>query len=82
MQMKTIAAAVVWNFDVEVVDGQTVEPKLSCLLQMKNGVMVKISYYTRMLSAEHPAYTEKSSDTDRATIPRTPNYLYLSIYRT
>uniref|UniRef100_A0A0E0QGI3 Uncharacterized protein n=1 Tax=Oryza rufipogon TaxID=4529 RepID=A0A0E0QGI3_ORYRU len=43
MQMKTIAAAVVWNFDVEVVDGQTVEPKLSCLLQMKNGVMVKVS---------------------------------------
>uniref|UniRef100_A0A0E0QGI4 Cytochrome P450 n=1 Tax=Oryza rufipogon TaxID=4529 RepID=A0A0E0QGI4_ORYRU len=43
MQMKTIAAAVVWNFDVEVVDGQTVEPKLSCLLQMKNGVMVKVN---------------------------------------
>uniref|UniRef100_A0A0D9X5Z2 Cytochrome P450 n=1 Tax=Leersia perrieri TaxID=77586 RepID=A0A0D9X5Z2_9ORYZ len=29
MQMKTVAAAVVWNFDVEVVEGHTVEPKLS-----------------------------------------------------
>ncbi|XP_006659981.3 noroxomaritidine synthase 2-like [Oryza brachyantha] len=41
-QMKTVAAAVVWNFDVEVVEGQAVEPKLSCLLQMKNGLMVKV----------------------------------------
>uniref|UniRef100_A0A0D9X5Z0 Uncharacterized protein n=1 Tax=Leersia perrieri TaxID=77586 RepID=A0A0D9X5Z0_9ORYZ len=43
MQMKTVAAAVVWNFDVEVVEGHTVEPKLSCLLQMKNGVMLKVN---------------------------------------
>uniref|UniRef100_A0A0D9X5Y7 Cytochrome P450 n=1 Tax=Leersia perrieri TaxID=77586 RepID=A0A0D9X5Y7_9ORYZ len=43
MQMKTAAAAVVWNFDVEVVEGgHKVEPKLSCLLQMKNGVMLKV----------------------------------------
>uniref|UniRef100_A0A0E0LT01 Cytochrome P450 n=1 Tax=Oryza punctata TaxID=4537 RepID=A0A0E0LT01_ORYPU len=42
IQMKTIAAAVVWNFDVEMVERQAVEPKLSCLLQMKNGVMVKV----------------------------------------
>ncbi|EAZ42091.1 hypothetical protein OsJ_26652 [Oryza sativa Japonica Group] len=42
MQMKIIAAAVVWNFDLEVVEGQAVVPKLSCLLQMKNGVMVKV----------------------------------------
>uniref|UniRef100_J3MRN9 Cytochrome P450 n=1 Tax=Oryza brachyantha TaxID=4533 RepID=J3MRN9_ORYBR len=41
-QMKTVAAAVVWNFDVEVVGGQAVEPKLSCLLQMKNGLVVKV----------------------------------------
>ncbi|KAF0921564.1 hypothetical protein E2562_009765 [Oryza meyeriana var. granulata] len=42
MQMKTFAASVVWNFDVEVLEGQTVEPKLSCILQMKNGLMVKV----------------------------------------
>ncbi|KAL5221508.1 hypothetical protein ABZP36_026221 [Zizania latifolia] len=42
MQMKTVAAAVMWNFDVEVVQGQAVEPKLSCILQMKNGLMVKV----------------------------------------
>jgi cytochrome P450 len=42
MQMKTIVAAVVWNFDVEVVEGQSIQPKLSCSLQMKNGLMVKL----------------------------------------
>uniref|UniRef100_J3MRP1 Cytochrome P450 n=1 Tax=Oryza brachyantha TaxID=4533 RepID=J3MRP1_ORYBR len=42
VQMKTVAAAVVWNFDVEVLQGQVVQPKVSCLLQMKNGLMVKV----------------------------------------
>lgn len=42
MLMKTIAAAVVWNFDVEMVEGQAVEPKMSCLFQMKNGLMLKV----------------------------------------
>jgi cytochrome P450 len=42
MQMKTIVAAVVWNFDVEVVEGQSIQPKLSCSMQMKNGLMVKL----------------------------------------
>ncbi|KAL6842290.1 hypothetical protein ACP4OV_027938 [Aristida adscensionis] len=42
MQMKTIAAAVVWNFDVEVLEGQSIEPKLSCILRMKNGLMVTV----------------------------------------
>ncbi|KAF8701318.1 hypothetical protein HU200_033647 [Digitaria exilis] len=41
-QMKTIVAAVVWNFDMEVVEGQSIEPKLSCLLQLKNGLMMMI----------------------------------------
>ncbi|TVU42238.1 hypothetical protein EJB05_08632, partial [Eragrostis curvula] len=41
-QMKTIVAAVVWNFDVEVVQGQTVEPKLSCVLQIKDGLKVTV----------------------------------------
>ncbi|XP_062196869.1 noroxomaritidine synthase-like [Phragmites australis] len=43
MQMKTVVAAVVWNFDVEVLEGQRVEPKLSFLLQMKNGLMVMVN---------------------------------------
>ncbi|KAL6590963.1 hypothetical protein ACP70R_050145 [Stipagrostis hirtigluma subsp. patula] len=41
-QMKTIVAAVVWNFDMEVLDGQSMEPKLSCILQMKNGLTVMV----------------------------------------
>ncbi|KQJ95824.1 hypothetical protein BRADI_3g19260v3 [Brachypodium distachyon] len=44
-QMKTIVAAVLWNFDVVgvLLDGQqAVEPKLSCLLQMKNGLKLKV----------------------------------------
>ncbi|CAL4993046.1 unnamed protein product [Urochloa decumbens] len=41
-QMMTVAAAVAWNFDVEVVEGHAVEHKLSVVLQMKNGLMVKV----------------------------------------
>ncbi|CAL5007180.1 unnamed protein product [Urochloa decumbens] len=41
-QMKTIVAAVVWNFDMEVLEGQSIEPKLSCLLQLKNGLMMRV----------------------------------------
>ncbi|TVU42237.1 hypothetical protein EJB05_08631, partial [Eragrostis curvula] len=41
-QMTCIAAAVVWNFDVEVVEGHAGEPKLSVVLQMKNGLMVNV----------------------------------------
>ncbi|KAK1653171.1 hypothetical protein QYE76_070976 [Lolium multiflorum] len=39
-QMKSVVAAVVWNFDLEVVPGHVVEPKLSVVLQMKNGLVV------------------------------------------
>ncbi|KAM0919865.1 hypothetical protein ACQ4PT_008003 [Festuca glaucescens] len=39
-QMKSAAAAVVWNFDLDVVPGHVVEPKLSVVLQMKNGLVV------------------------------------------
>jgi hypothetical protein len=39
--MKCVAAAVVWNFDFELLEGHAVEPKLSVALQMKNGLMVK-----------------------------------------
>ncbi|XP_044970952.1 noroxomaritidine synthase 1-like [Hordeum vulgare subsp. vulgare] len=42
MQMNTIVAAMVWNFDVELVDGLKVQPEMSCVLRMKNGLMVKL----------------------------------------
>ncbi|KAF7060647.1 hypothetical protein CFC21_067422 [Triticum aestivum] len=35
MQMKTVVVTVLWNFDVEVVEGQIIQPKPSCILQMK-----------------------------------------------
>ncbi|KAL6865247.1 hypothetical protein ACP4OV_016398 [Aristida adscensionis] len=42
-QMTAIAAAVVWNFDLELVEGHAVVPKVSVVLQMKNGLMLKVS---------------------------------------
>ncbi|XP_040383133.1 alkane hydroxylase MAH1-like [Oryza brachyantha] len=46
-EMKTVAAAVVWNFDVEVaVEGQAVEPTMSATLRMKNGLMLKVKKRT------------------------------------
>uniref|UniRef100_A0ACD5ZAJ2 Uncharacterized protein n=1 Tax=Avena sativa TaxID=4498 RepID=A0ACD5ZAJ2_AVESA len=42
MQMKTIVAALVWNFDMELVEGHRIQPKMSCILQMKNGFMVNL----------------------------------------
>ncbi|XBH94300.1 hypothetical protein VPH35_085108 [Triticum aestivum] len=42
MQMKTVVATVLWNFDVEVVEGQIIQPKPPCILQMKNGFIVKL----------------------------------------
>ncbi|WVZ92997.1 hypothetical protein U9M48_039020 [Paspalum notatum var. saurae] len=41
-QIKTIVAAVVWNYDIELVEGHAVEPKLSCSMQMKNGLMAVV----------------------------------------
>ncbi|GJN27649.1 hypothetical protein PR202_gb15690 [Eleusine coracana subsp. coracana] len=41
VQMKCVIAAVVWNFDFEIVEGHVAEPKLSIIMQMKNGLMVK-----------------------------------------
>lgn len=41
-QMKAAAAAVVYNFSFEVVKGHVIEPKHSIILQMKNGLMVKM----------------------------------------
>jgi cytochrome P450 len=42
-QMKMIVATVIWNFGMEMVDGQTIQPKFSVLLQMKNGLKVKLN---------------------------------------
>uniref|UniRef100_A0A0D9VHU4 Cytochrome P450 n=1 Tax=Leersia perrieri TaxID=77586 RepID=A0A0D9VHU4_9ORYZ len=40
-QMKTVAAAVLSRFAVDVVPGQVVKPKLNTTLYMKNGLMVR-----------------------------------------
>ncbi|KAL6843252.1 hypothetical protein ACP4OV_026965 [Aristida adscensionis] len=42
MQMKMAAANMLWNFDLEVLQGHVVEPKVSCILEMKNGLMMKV----------------------------------------
>ncbi|KAJ4803261.1 hypothetical protein LUZ62_015827 [Rhynchospora pubera] len=41
-QMKAAAAAVVYNFYFEVIDGHVITPKHSIILQMMNGLMVKV----------------------------------------
>ncbi|XBI07241.1 hypothetical protein VPH35_135171 [Triticum aestivum] len=41
-QMKVVAAAMLWNFAVEAVPGHVVEPKLSIILHMKNGLAVAV----------------------------------------
>ncbi|KAF8780071.1 hypothetical protein HU200_001723 [Digitaria exilis] len=42
VQMKVVAAAVLWNFAAELVPGHVVEPKLSIILHMKNGLAVRV----------------------------------------
>uniref|UniRef100_A0A0D9VPD3 Cytochrome P450 n=1 Tax=Leersia perrieri TaxID=77586 RepID=A0A0D9VPD3_9ORYZ len=42
VQMKVTAAAMAWNFAVEVVPGHVVEPRLSVILHMKNGLLVRV----------------------------------------
>jgi cytochrome P450 len=51
VQMKTAAAAVLWNFAVEAVPGHVVEPKLSIILHMKNGLAVTVK--RRNVTAVH-----------------------------
>ncbi|KAG6527021.1 noroxomaritidine synthase-like [Zingiber officinale] len=47
VQMKTVAAAMVYNFQVQVVEGAAAgEPKLSIILQMKGGLPVKLKRRT------------------------------------
>ncbi|WOL07087.1 hypothetical protein Cni_G15823 [Canna indica] len=40
-QMKAVVAAMLYNFQVEVLEGHAVEPKLSIILHMKNGLKVR-----------------------------------------
>ncbi|VAH85012.1 unnamed protein product [Triticum turgidum subsp. durum] len=42
VQLKTVAAAVVRNFEVEAMPGHVVEPKISIILHMKNGFKARI----------------------------------------
>ncbi|KAL6638730.1 hypothetical protein ACP70R_023589 [Stipagrostis hirtigluma subsp. patula] len=41
-QITSVAATVLWNFDVAVEEGHAVEPKLSAVLQMNNGLMATV----------------------------------------
>ncbi|KAJ8769517.1 hypothetical protein K2173_005120 [Erythroxylum novogranatense] len=43
VQMKAIAASVVYNYHVQVVQGHNVVPSLSIILRMKHGLKVRIS---------------------------------------
>ncbi|OEL21322.1 Alkane hydroxylase MAH1 [Dichanthelium oligosanthes] len=38
----TIVAALVWNFDMEVLQGHSIQQKLSCVLQLKNGLVMMV----------------------------------------
>ncbi|XP_044969043.1 alkane hydroxylase MAH1-like [Hordeum vulgare subsp. vulgare] len=42
MQMKTVIASTLWNFDLQVMEGQTIQPKQACIQQMENGLIVKL----------------------------------------
>ncbi|KAF2284233.1 hypothetical protein GH714_020012 [Hevea brasiliensis] len=43
IQMKTVAAAIIHNYHVQVVEGHPVSPNVSIILQMKHGLKVRIS---------------------------------------
>ncbi|KAL5217486.1 hypothetical protein ABZP36_018170 [Zizania latifolia] len=51
VQLKTVAAAVLWNFAVEAVPGHVVEPKLSIILHMKDGFLVTVRRRAAMSSS-------------------------------
>lgn len=42
-QMKAVAAAILYNFNIHVVKGQTVVPKISIILHMNQGLMVNVT---------------------------------------
>ncbi|XP_058760853.1 alkane hydroxylase MAH1-like [Vicia villosa] len=43
VQMKMVAAAMLWKFHIHVVEGQSVTPRVSVVLRMKHGFKVKVS---------------------------------------
>jgi cytochrome P450 len=43
VQMKMVAAVMLWNFRIQVVEGHSVTPRISILLRMKHGLKVKVS---------------------------------------
>ena len=53
VQLKAAAAAVVWNLEVEAVPGHVVEPKLSIILHMKNGLAVRVRRRDGVRRASH-----------------------------
>ncbi|XP_058084329.1 noroxomaritidine synthase 2-like [Magnolia sinica] len=42
VQMKAVAAAMLYNYEIQVLDDQVVAPRISVILHMKNGLMVNI----------------------------------------
>ncbi|XP_058728307.1 alkane hydroxylase MAH1-like [Vicia villosa] len=43
VQVKMVAAAMLWKFHIYVVEGQSVTPRVSAVLRMKHGFKVKVS---------------------------------------
>jgi cytochrome P450 len=43
VQMKMVAVALLWKFEIQVVKGHSVTPKTSILLRMKHGLKVTVS---------------------------------------
>ncbi|XP_058760846.1 alkane hydroxylase MAH1-like [Vicia villosa] len=43
VQMKMVAVAMLWNFNIQVVEGHSVAPRVSFMLRMKHGLKVKVS---------------------------------------
>ncbi|KAJ4802242.1 hypothetical protein LUZ62_014808 [Rhynchospora pubera] len=48
IQMKMVAAAMLYNFRFELVEGHVVEPVVSIVLHMKNGLMMRVGKRTRI----------------------------------
>jgi cytochrome P450 len=43
VQMKMVAATLLWKFHIEVVEGHFVTPRVAMVLRMKHGLKVKVS---------------------------------------
>lgn len=43
VQMKMVAAAMLWKFHIQVVEGHSVTPRVSIVLRMEHGFKVKVS---------------------------------------